>query len=199
MKIHYRRIAKGFTLLELAVVTAIMCILLAIVAPTVTITQPNATANQMWRLTDAASENYMAFVAAAQVDPAVPDRVIGSGYSVMHILAYGASYVAPAYQPIYNSTGIKPLSHLVNLGGTFGTWVMTNSPGIGVSFSYTDRVVYMTFSYVPIEVTKALADRIQPGATLQSGTSSYGVGNLMRYNCSDVNTCNVDLLHWIPW
>lgn len=199
MKNHYRHAAKGFTLLELAVVSAILCILLAIIAPTVNIAQPNAIANQMWRFTEAGSENYLALAAAAQVDPVVPDRMLASGNTVMHVLVNGAPALAAAYQPIYNSLNIKPVGHLVNLNGAGNLWVLTSSPGISVSFSYTDRVVYMSYSRVPIEVTQALADRIQPGIVLQTGFSSYGIGNLMRYNCSNVNFCNVDLMHFMPW
>lgn len=199
MKNHYRHAAKGFTLLELAVVSAILCILLAIIAPSVSITQPNAVANQMWRFTEAGSENYLTLTAAAQVDPVVPDRILGSGSTVMHVIVNGAPAVAAAYQPIYNGLNIKPLGHLVNLNAAGTVWVMTSSPGIGVNFSYTDRVVYMSFSNVSIEVVQALADRIQPGIVLQSGFSTYGIGNLMRYNCANGNFCSVDLMHFMPW
>lgn len=111
----------------------------------------------------------------------------------------GVLSVAPAYQPICNATGVKPLSHLVGLNAENTLYVLTSSSGISVNFSYTTKLIYMTFSSVPIEVTQALADRLQPGLVLNPGFSKYAVGNLMRYTCgTNVNYCNVDLLHWIP-
>lgn len=199
MKNGYRRMAKGFTLLELAVVSAILVILLAIVAPAVSITQPNAVANHMWRFTEAASENYLTLMAAAQLDPVEPAKILAPGKPVLDMLAYGVFSVAPAYQGIYNATGVKPLSHLVGLNAESTLYVLTSSPGISVSFSYTSKLIYMTFSNTPFEVTQALADRLQPGHVLNPGTSNYPVGNLMRYTCgASVNYCNVDLIHWIP-
>lgn len=199
MKNCYRRVAKGFTLLELAVVSAILVILLAIVAPAVSITQPNAIANHMWRFAEAGAENYLTLMAAAQLDPVEPAKILAPGKPVLDVLVNGFFSVATAYRPIYSATGIKPLSHLVGLNAAGTLYVLTSSPGISVSFSYTTKLIYMTYSNVPIEVTQALADRIQPGLVLNPGFSNYAVGNLMRYTCgASVNYCNVDLLHWIP-
>ena len=190
---------EGFTLIELAVVSAILVILLAVVAPSVSIMQPNATANQMWRFTEAGSENYLTLMAAAQLDPIEPAKILATDKYPLDIIVGGLANVATAYQPIYNATGIKPLSHLVSLNAAGTQYILSSSPGISVSFSYTSRLVYMTFSMVPIEVTQALADRIQPGHVLQTGFANYAAGNLMRYSCGgSVNFCTVSLLHWIP-
>ncbi|MBK4735931.1 type II secretion system protein [Noviherbaspirillum pedocola] len=197
---HWRKkAAEGFTLIELAVVTVILGVLLAVLRPSIGLTQSAAIADQMERIADAGTENWLILAAAAQINPAQPGALIASNYYMTDAIFQGLPAIAPAYQAIYKSTDIKPLNYLaVPMPGASGngTYVLKALPNIqlGMGWQVTTGTIDFTFSYTPVEVTQLLVDRIQTGTTLNMGNNMYYVGPTLFYNCNFVNYCTVHMI-----
>lgn len=197
----HRRKAGGFTLLELAVVTVILGILLAVLRPSIGFTQAGAMADQIERIADTGAENWMLLTSAAQIDPTVPDPILASGYYMTDAIVQGLPAIAPAYKAVYKSTNIKPLTHLAVQSPLYGngTYALKNFPNVQLAMAWQPKfgLIEFIFSYTPVEVTQLIADRIQSGTTLNMGNNMYYVGPTMYYNCNYQNYCTVHLVRQV--
>lgn len=177
---------RGFTLIELVVVVAIVGGLILILAPSVTGNQTGPKAALISRVVEASAANWQLLANQAGVTTAISSNAVAatpSATGVAEVIFQGASKVSSTYTSAYTSSGIKPLDTMVTYNGT--NFVLSGTTNIQVTLAGGGTSpMQIAFSNVPSEIALHLIQKIAP-ATTALATTSTTVGNI-TYVCPTV-------------
>jgi prepilin-type N-terminal cleavage/methylation domain-containing protein len=185
---------QGFTLIELAVASIIVGILLIVIVPHVYDSQNAGRAAQLERIASATVSNWATLSSAAGLPTSVANNVIAatpSATGVAEVLYVGSSKVASAYQATYDASGIKPLNQLVDnpsgsvfrAAGTIEVFITLSGGG--------PFVMTVQMQNVPLQVTRALIQRVRPDFPVTADATTYGNLGPWSYNCASTRVCTV--------
>jgi prepilin-type N-terminal cleavage/methylation domain-containing protein len=180
-----RKPHQGFTLIELAVVVAVIGVLIAIVAPTMLSGKESATAKQLLQTAQDASSHLMLLANAANMPPNTSFHT--SGKSTTEVLFGGKTNVNSSYQAAWDSAGLKVITGTNDTTCTSGRYRVAGYcvQVEATSNSTNDFFVITSFTTVPSKVIAAIVGSLSSTATL-SNTGSVE-DNTVRV---DYNTTN---------
>lgn len=191
MKLPLKRQA-GFTLIELAIASILVGVLLVVLVPNVYDSQNAGRAGQIEGIANSSVSNWAMLASATGLPTTIASNVIAatpSATGVAEVLYVGTSRLASTYQSTYSAIGIKPLNQLVDnpTGTTFraaGTIeVFVTLSGGGAS------PMAVQFQNVPLQVARAVVARIRPDVTvLPAATATVGP---WTYNCAADRMCTL--------
>lgn len=185
--------SRGFTLIEIAIASTLVGILLLIIVPQAYDSQTAARATQIERIASSVAVSWGQLTRDTGLPTTVSNNVVAatpSATGVAEVLFVGQSRVATAYQSSFSALGIKPLNQLVD--NPTGTQFRTaGSLDIYVSLSGGGAApLAIQFQNVSTPVVRALVQRVRADATVANDTSTYTVGP-WAYTCSANRTCTV--------
>jgi len=180
-----RRARRGFTLIELVIVVAIVGVLISIIAPNLIGSKDGANAQLMLKTSQSVAQNWSLINQACGTSSAVSGSVLPAATkTVSDVIFTGSANVAAAYATCYAQSKVMALAEVSQPGASAGTY---NVAGYAVSLSgggsSTLQVQYaavpdslvllMAQKYNPTLATLAASDATSP--VLQYGTATGGV------------------------
>ncbi|MBK4735929.1 type II secretion system protein [Noviherbaspirillum pedocola] len=194
MKSARRIHPQGFTMIELAVVTAVIGILLCVVAPSIRNNENAGRAAQIERIAQSAVGNWATLTQQTGLPTTVNNSPIAatpSATGVTEVLFIGASKVASSFQPAYSASSVQAMTQIVDnpSGSTFRTAGSVNTTitmdGGGGS------PVTVTFQNVSNLIAQAIINHTSADASLTVDGNSYTVGP-WTYTCASATlTCTL--------
>lgn len=177
---------RGFTLIELVVVVAILGTIIMVLAPSVTGTQTGSKATLISRVVDATAQNWQLLANQAGLTTAISNNAIAatpSSTGVAEVLYSGSSRVSSTYAAAYAASGIKALDTMVTPSGS--TYLLAGTTNIQITLTGGGTApLAIAFSNVPSEIALNLVQRIAPTTTALATTSTT-VGTI-TYVCPTV-------------
>lgn len=156
---------KGFTLIELVVVVAVLGILIAIVAPGITGSRDGANSQLLVRSANSIAQNWQ--MIAQQCG--TPTQVSGSPIGTLtDVIFTGATAVNATYQSCYTQTRVLPLTE-VSLSQGGGVYTIAGYP-VTVTGGGTSPLL-VTFANVPDTLVLSVAQRFNSGITVLPATA----------------------------
>ncbi len=113
---------RGFTLIELVVVVAVIGVLIAIVAPNITGSRDGANAQLMVRSANSIAQNWQMINQQCGTNSAVTGNPIGDIENII----FGGTGINATYQPCYTQSRVLPLTE-VSLGSA-SNYTIANYP-----------------------------------------------------------------------
>lgn len=105
---------RGFTLIELVVVVAVIGVLIAIVAPNITGSRDGANAQLMVRSANSIAQNWQMINQQCGTNSAVTGNPIGD----IEDIIFAGTGIAATYQPCYTQSRVLPLTEISLASGT---------------------------------------------------------------------------------
>lgn len=162
---------KGFTLIELVVVVAVIGVLIAIVAPSITGSRDGANAQLLVRSANSIAQNWQMINQQCGTNSAVATSPIGD----MEDVVFGGTGINAAYQACYTQSRVLPLTE-ISLGSgsnySIANYPVTISGGGTAPLSVTYSNVPDTLVLNIVQRYDNTADTLAAGATT-TGAYSY--------------------------
>lgn len=185
--------SRGFTLIEIAIASALVGILLLIIVPHAYDSQSAARATQIERIASSVVTSWGQLARETGLPTTVANNVVAatpSATGVAEVLFVGQNKVAAAYQPSYSAIGIRPLTQLVDnqSGSQFRT---AGSLDVYITLSGGGTApLAVQFQNVSSPVLRTLLQRVRPDATVATDSATYTVGP-WTYTCASNRACTV--------
>lgn len=187
---------RGFTLIELIVVVAVLGVLIAIVAPNLVGSRDPASARLMAKTATDMARNWSLITQSAGVSTAITGSpLLGTGKTAMDLLCGGETTAAvPAgFQSAYRAARVMPLNEVCRLDGT--NWVVdryTVTLSGGGMTSGVPNPIQVAFANVPDEIVLLLAQQFNPSLTALAASDTTGAA--VRYGTATNGLRTVTLL-----
>lgn len=198
MKLNFRKFItasqRGFTLIELVVVVAILGVLIAIVAPNVIGTKDGANAQLLIKTAQNVSTNWSLIAQSCGISTAITSNPLPAATKVpADVIFTGESAVAAAYQNCYTQSKVLALTEVAQPGASAGTY---NVAGYAVSFAGGGTVpLEITYAAVPEKLILLMAQKYNPRQTaLVAGGET--ISGVLRYSAVS-GTANVTIIKQI--
>jgi len=162
-----RGVQRGFTLIELVVVVAVIGVLIAIVAPNITGSRDGANAQLMVRSANSIAQNWQMIHQQCGTNSAVVGNPVGNIQDII----FAGTGINAAYQACYNQARVLPLTEIsVSTGAGFriANYPVTLSGGGSqpLSVAYAD---------VPETLVLSIVQRYDSSVeTLPAGATTTG-------------------------
>lgn len=154
---------KGFTLIELGIVVAILGVLIMIMAPSLFGSTDGVKAKHLDSSAQKISNNLVMLSQTAGISTAVAGNpVIAAGYTIEDVLFLGSTAVSATYQAAYASSKVIPLSEIAQQVSS-GVWAINGST-VTLSGGGT-APLSINFACVPDTVVLQMVQKYSPGTT----------------------------------
>ena len=163
---------KGFTLIELVVVVAVIGVLIAIVAPSITGSRDGANAQLLVRSANSIAQNWQMINQQCGTNSAVATSPIGD----MEDVVFAGTGINAAYQPCYTQSRVLPLTEISLSSGTgysIANYPVTITGGGTVPLSVTYSNVPDTLVLNIVQRYDSNVSALAAGATT-TGAYTYG-------------------------
>ncbi len=167
-----KTVQRGFTLIELVVVVAILGVIIMIVAPGITGSRDGANAQLMVRAANSIAQNWQMINQQCGTNSAVAGNPVGDIEDVI----FAGTGINPTYQPCYTQSRVLPLTE-ISLGGS-STYTIANYP---VTLAGGGTVpLTVTFANVPDMLVLSIVQRYDNtvdslnAAGISTGPYTYG-------------------------
>ncbi|WP_171020253.1 prepilin-type N-terminal cleavage/methylation domain-containing protein [Hydrogenophaga sp. 2FB] len=157
---------KGFTLIELVVVVAVIGVLIAIVAPSITGSRDGANAQLLVRSANSIAQNWQMINQQCGTNSAVASSPIGT----MTEVVFAGTGINAAYQACYTQSRVLPLTE-ISLSEGGGNYSIANYP---VTITGGGTVpLQVTYNNVPDTLVLGIVQRYDSNvAALPAGAST---------------------------
>ena len=185
--------SRGFTLIEIAIASTLVGILLLIIVPHAYDSQSAARATQIERIASSVGVNWTRLSSEAGLPTTIANNVVAatpSATGVAEVLFIGQGKVASAYQATYSAAGIKPLNQLVDnpsgsqfrTAGSLDNYITLSGGGTSP--------LSVQFQNVSMPIVKLLIQRVRPDFAVYGDNATYTVGP-WTYNCAGTRICTI--------
>ena len=165
-----RAAQQGFTLIEMVVVVAVIGVLIALIAPTLSGSRDGATAKLMASTAQQAASSLGLLTTTAGIDPNASLSSTATSATLGTILFGGKAGLNSTYHPAWDQAGLLPITAAspdTTNCSTTGSYKVGPSC-VAVSANATQAII--TYSNVPTNIIKRLYQQIDPISTLTTGT-----------------------------
>ena len=188
-----RNVQGGFTLIELAVVVAIMGILIVMLAPSILGTKHNANAALLSKTAQNVSNNWMLISeSCGTTTEAVSSPVVDSGKTLGDVIFGGSTNVATNYQSCYKQAHVLPMSD-VGQPKSGGVWTVA---GYEVEFSGGGTApLKTTYKKVPDDLVILMASKYNP--SLSALNTDDATSKVVQYGIATAGVRDVTVLRFV--
>lgn len=188
-----RCVQRGFTLIELAVVVAILGVLIVMLAPSVLGSKSSATANLLTKSAQSIADNWILVAqSCGTTTDAAASPVILSGKSMGDVIFGGSANVDTNYTSCYSQARVLAMSDVGQPKS--GGWTVSN---FTVTFSGGGTApLQTTYANVPDDIVLIMAQKYTPSlaALVATGDSTSSV---IRYGAPTNGARDVTVLRTV--
>jgi prepilin-type N-terminal cleavage/methylation domain-containing protein len=198
MKLNFRKFItasqRGFTLIELVVVVAILGVLIAIVAPNVIGTKDGANAQLLIKTAQNVSTNWSLIAQSCGTTTTVASNPLPDATKTpADVIFKGASEVHATYKNCYSQSKVLALTEVAQPGAAAGTY---NIAGYAVDIvGGGTSPLEITYNGVPENLILLIAQKYNPQQTALVPTGET-IGGVMKYSAVS-GTANVTIIKQI--
>ena len=184
-------VQRGFTLLELVVVVAVVGVLISIFAPNLVSSKEGANAQLLLRVPSQMAQNWMLINQACGTSSAVSGSPLtNTGKTVSDILFGGSANVAAAYTNCYAQSKVLPLTEVAQPSGSSGIY---NVGGYTVTLTGGGTSpLSIAYATVPDSLALLMAQKYNP--TLATLAASDNTSAVLQYSTATAGTRTVSVL-----
>jgi len=188
-----RSVQRGFTLLELVIVVAIIGVLIALVAPNVTGSKDGANAQLLTKTAQDIANNWMLIAqSCGTTTDAAASPVMATGKTVADVIFGGVANVAAAYTTCYNQSKVLPMVDVgqpVSGGGWKVAGYTTTITGGGT------QSLQIKYSGVPDALVLLMAQKYNP--SLSALAASDTTSPVVQYSTATNGVRDVTVLRMV--
>lgn len=172
------RAQAGFTLIEMVVVVAVIGVLIALVAPSLTSSRDGANSKLMSSVAQQAANNLSLLANAAGLAPNT--TFAADGKTLPDVLFAGKDSVKGDYQKYWDQAGLLPIKGGVVQDTTqckdvTGNYKVAN---YCVGLSANESTLTVTYTGLTLKLAEKLAQQADPAATFVSSDAPKKIGEL---------------------